>query len=330
MEQNHTIRINSLIALCHILDDFEEFNKRLVSSLSFKNYNDIYNLSKVSKGEKCFNSKKAKKFYQENKSVIDTINKHYNIHSFISYNYDPKGNPDNELNYFYQYISKNRENLDKIISVLEKLKELGFKKIKLNEELDFSQEKYTFYSYYNNSTVIYLENLEAIPNYTNDITYKTNGSNYKMKLGVSLWGKYIISEYDREIILNNLTFDVDRLPTAISKEQIIDKILELPTAKKEEYTIIRNSVDLSVSTDDLLSMFYSVNRSINSLEDVNKKEELIQLLSNIKEDILKMQAISAEYNKEVANNNENITETLLEKEKEAYQRRREFSRMHLD
>jgi hypothetical protein len=86
---------------------------------------------------------------------------------------------------------------------------------------------------------------------------------------------------------------------------------------------IRNSVDLSVGIEDLLLIFDSFNETIRKLDDVKKKEQLLGLLSEIRDFIVKMQVISSEYNKDVVENSSYITEGLLKNEKKVYKRERE-------
>lgn len=97
----------------------------------------------------------------------------------------------------------------------------------------------------------------------------------------------------------------------------------LSKEKKKEYSSIKNSVDLGVGIADLCLLANDINEKINSFDDVKQKQELIELLSGIKENLLKMQLISNEYDQEIINDNEFITETLLENEKNEYVKRRE-------
>lgn len=336
MEENKTIKvnINGLIALCHILDEYETFNQNLINFLkeSRNKSNSIWRIGRIANGEDWAPAPKEKKFYKQNKLVIDTINSHLHIQTYICENYEFSYNnnavvyKNNEL---YQYILNNKDKLDRIILVLEKLKKLGFKQLQFNENFDFTNEIYVLplFLHYNHY-IPYLDNLEAIPVYRKDIVkYKSTSSNYKMTT-LPVWSEVSFT-YEMQIFLNDLTFDADRLPNAISKEEITDKIIALQKAKNEEYTIIRNSVDFSIGADDLLSSFSSVNNSLSKLDDVSKKEELTKLLASIKDDILKIKALSTEYDKEVVNNGK-VTEETLNKEKKAYQRRRELSKMHID
>ena len=123
------VRVESLITLCHILNDYNDFTKNLAKLIKTKYNRDIvYMLDKISNGEFVIGAHKVKKFYRENKSVIDTINKFSNISKFITYNYDYQGNLKEEtgLDYFYEYIRSHKEDLEKILSLLEKIKTLYF------------------------------------------------------------------------------------------------------------------------------------------------------------------------------------------------------------
>ena len=327
---NYSAYISNLIALCHIIDEFEEFQNELIPILSSKNSSDfIYTLSAVSKGTTKLGATKEKNFYTKNKYIIDKINQHSHLISFIDFNYGRNGMPYDNFQFFYQYILKHRNKLRKILGVLLKLKQLGFEKIDFNSDLDFTQETYKIHTFFsNNFNITYFDNLTAIPSYNSDtISYKTNGSKYKITVGISL-GR--ISKYDKHIVLNNLIFDYTELPSAISKEEIFYKIIGLRQEKQHEYSLVSNSVDLGVSVSDLYDMYNSVSSKINNLENVEKKEELVQLLQTIKETILKMQTISTEYDKNIAEKNPTISEKFLEEQKKAYIRRRENSKLHID
>lgn len=321
MEKTYKMDTNNLITLCHIVDDFKEFEKKLKPAITNKyNRNFIFQLWDVSQGKFKIGAIKAKKFYEQNKKVIDTINKYSNVPTFINLNYGYYGDElnDNSITVFYNYLLENKDKLDKILAVLNKIKELGFGDINFNPELDFSQLYYSIYNRINNNwEFIYLDNLVARPHYNynnNKVIYKTTDSSYKIKLKVFL-GK--IKEYDKEITLNDLTFDYNRLPNSLSIEDTFDKISNL----NSENTVVKNSVDLNVSIDDLMIMHNIINRKLNSLDDVDKKQELIKLLTDIKDTAVKMHEIVVEYDNDIISNNEDITEELLKEEKEQYKRR---------
>jgi len=100
-ENNYSAEINNIITLCHIIDDFEEFEKKLLPVISPKYNRDfVFQLWGISKGKFKLGARKAKKFYIENKSVIDTINKYSNVPTFINLNYDYYGEPNGSLHFF--------------------------------------------------------------------------------------------------------------------------------------------------------------------------------------------------------------------------------------
>lgn len=324
--------IDNLIALCHILNAYTEFTQNLPKLIKTKYNRDIvYNLYKISKGKLVVGSKKVKKFYQENKSVIDTINKFSNICIFINYNYDWQGNLSEEsgLNFFYKYISTHQESLERILSVLEKIKKLGFDKLEFDEELDFTNNEYKIYTRFNdNFRISYLDNMEAVPNYRSDVVeYKTTGSNYEIVADVSFSD---LSKYGKKIIVNSLLFDYKSLPEDITKEFTFDRIVSLKKEQQEDCDSIRNSVDLSIGVDDLYSQFDTTSRIIERLKNVESKEQLREILLGIKSYLDQLQSISSKYDDSVAQNDSPITREKLQEEKRLYLERRYWNSIDID
>lgn len=325
----YSSKVNNLIALYNILDEFEEFEKRLRTVISPKYNRDFVNqLWHISHGNFKIGTRKAKKFYEKNKMVIDTINTYSTISMFINDNYDWYGNPKGSLQIFYEYISDHKEQMEKILAVLVKLNELGIGELDFNDELDFTHETQKIYTQLSdNLEIAYLDNLTVIPDYNpGSLLYKTNDSNYKITVGFKS-GENV--RYRTKVVLNSLMFDPNRLPKNLSKEETFDKIIGLKEQKQEEYSAIRDSVTLGIGIDDLYAMFNSINSKINSLESVERKSELIELLAKIKEAILKMQTISAEYNQQIAGKNPSISEKFLDEQKQAFVKRREDAKIHI-
>ena len=300
------ISINNLLALTHILDDFKKFNRKLKIFNSNTDLENLQNLFKVSKGDLIL-SPRTNKFYKENKNVIDTINKYSTLYDFINNIYISNCSS-YDINYFYNYLTINKDKLDDIVKVVEKIKELGFREIKFNEEENFKKEEYKLNTsrvksiiYSMVTDIRFLENMELIPEYENNIIkYKTNGSNYCMILPYRNNAKGWSSN---EIILNNLLFDPNRLPNSLKKEDTIDKIISLRETKKEETTSIRELVDLGVKIFDLEKEYANLKYIVDRLENVKSKEELKKVLSNIEQ---------------------------IEKEKQLYIKSREFQYLDLD
>ncbi len=332
MENNNKkIYTNNMIALCHIVDEFDEFEKRLIPAISPKYNRDfIFQLWDVSKGNFKLGAIKAKKFYEENKSVIDTINQYSDVPTFINQNYGFHGDYTGDLRFFHDYLLSHKGEIPKILELLEKLNKLGFSNFEFNEELDFTKEIYNAYSKFSdNFYLIYVANPQVIPNYTRHINFNTVDSNYKMKLILSGITEKEIAEYGREIVLNSLLFDPNTLPEKIDKEHTFEQLLEMKKVQEEKASIIRSSVDLSISVSDFERQFNSTSTTINRLKGVDKKEELIAVLTSIKEDLEKLKKLSSEYNSSISQREPLLTPELLENEKSLYLERREWSRIDL-
>ena len=324
--------VNSLIVLCHILNDYDEFTRNLSKLIKTKDNRDIVNkLYKISKGQDVTGSKKIKKFYRDNKSVIDTINKFSSITEFISYNYDWEGNlrEKYDLDFFYKYIMSHKENLREILSLLEKIKSLDFGSFQFDEETDFTNNQYEAYMKFNNNfRISYLDNMKAVPNYQSDVVeYITTGSNYEIVAGVS---SDELSDFIQIITVNSLLFDSERLPENITKDCIFNEIINLKKQQEANCDNIRNSVDLSVAIDDLYSQFGSTSRIIESLKNVESKEQLHEVLLGIKSYLDQLQIISSKYDDNLSKNDSLITKEKLQEEKRLYLERRYLNSIDID
>lgn len=325
MKKENTISIDvkNLLALCNILDEFEEFNERAISFFSGKDKNELLNkLIKVTKNEFCFNSRKVKKFYNENKKVIDTIKKYSYVWDFFSKGYCWGSKDKEELHYMYQYIKENRKDLDKIIAILEKIKEYKIDNLQFNKDFDFTKETYTLYNNVGlNTSFVYLDNIEVIPSYESDrIKYKSTGSNYIIDYRNK--ESVLIRGYSH-VKLNSLTFDVERLPESLDSKEIFRKIMPLRDKKKDDYNAIRSSVNLNINLEDISELTGKLEEIIEEIDNVKIKDELKNYLLIISESIFKMQNITYNHDKENIGNSKYITEDILNKEKELYKRRRD-------
>ncbi|MEE3342730.1 MAG: hypothetical protein VZS44_01410 [Bacilli bacterium] len=325
-EKTISIQVNNLIALCHILNDYDEFTKNLTRLIKEEDYSDIvYNLCKISNGHFVVGSKIIKRFYKDNKSVIDIINKFYSIGEFINDCYG-NSNEESSVDFFYKYITNHQKDLERILSLLEQINKLGFDRLEFNEELDFTNNEYKIYTKLNeNFSISYLDNMEAIPNYRSDIVeYRTTGSNYEIVADVSLGdiSKCELSKYGKKITVNSLLFDYKKLPEDITKEFTFDRIVSLKKEKQEECDSIRNSVDLSIGVDDLYSQYDITSKIIESLKNVESKEQLHEVLLEIKPYLEQLQSLSSKYDDSVVQNDSPITREKLQEEKRLYLERR--------
>ena len=224
MNKNYFTKTDNIIALCYILDDFADFEQNLVQLLPNGYDRDlVFKLWDISLGKFVFGTKKIKKFYEQNKAVIDNINAFSDIKSFIDDDYNQYGKSDGNLKYFYNYILEHENEIDKILNVLYKLKQLKFNRFEFNENLEFNDTYRINPTFIFNDEINYLANIEIVDN-DYFIQYKSSASNYKMKLGII---DNDISDCRKEIILNSLVFDINTLPDNIDKESVFDYIVAL-------------------------------------------------------------------------------------------------------
>lgn len=311
----------NLFALCYAIDEFDQFDKELLQILSEKkSYKTHDKLIKLVKGKKCLFAKKEKEVYQNNEYIINIINAYGNLETFLLDNYSKEGeNTYKGLKTFIEYLKKNKENIDNIIDVLEKIQELGFDKIIFDENFDFTKEIYSVCTdIKGNFYIEYLDNMEAIPNYSKQsVKYKTNGSNYKITLAL-ISSKISLSSPFNTIALNSLTFPKERLPEAIIESVTFDEIISLSSTVEKEKKIIRDAIDLNTSIDDLTGVYKRIIKKIENIDSIANKEEIISLLNCIKDIIRTMEDVSEEHSKDVISKNTNITKQILEAEKKAY------------
>ena len=82
----NAMKINDLTIMVSTIDKFALFSENARKLMaSSKNANQaLMNLYNISKGKKVFGARNIKKFYEENKEVVDTINKYSDINLFLS------------------------------------------------------------------------------------------------------------------------------------------------------------------------------------------------------------------------------------------------------
>ncbi|MBR3162230.1 MAG: hypothetical protein IKF19_05820 [Bacilli bacterium] len=338
-ENNNKITTNNLIALINIIDYYEEFSKNMKRFISKKDNNRdlIERLESISRNEICIKDMGARNFYKANKDAIDIINNYSSIHDFICLNYDYRGIPfDNydKLDYYYDYLLKNKNKIEQIKLTLRKIKELDLTIINLNEEYNFTESNYYFsfnpYSinkeefYY--ERFYYLDNIQILPNYEkNVIEYCTKKSDYKI----------VIKSFDNiynsnEIYVNSLFFNPNSLPINISREETLDKILNMKKENNIEDRKIREAIELSVTTDDLEDQSIKTSSIINKMNNEIYKKELNILLNNILDSISKMREIEHLFYQDIINNSKKINEKRLSKEKRLYLEKRSMNELDSD
>lgn len=333
-EQCKSISINHLITLCEVGEDYKSFCDDLEILIKSKTNKDFVNEAyKVMQGKFSVCSSKYKSFIEKHKQTIEIMNKYFCLSNLTVLSYDTKGNRRKNLpeDYFYQYIQQNKENIEKIKEVALKLKGLGFNEIKYAENLDFTEVNYEL-DIFSGSDFAFLENIEVNSTYLNNpIKYRTNDSHYCMCLGSNGYGDRIeISKYGRKIYLNSLILDPNSIPDEITTESTIGIIKKLAYNKKTEYSDIRNSVDLSIATDDLKTQFEHLKQIFESIDKIKAKEELASILYQMQNIMMQLQSFGENFEKGIIDSNASITTQTLEQEKKLYLNRRFMSSIHVD
>lgn len=333
-EQCKSISINHLITLCEIEEDYKSFCDDLEILIKSKTNKDLVNEAyQVMQGKFSIHSGKYKSFIEKHKRTIEIMKNYFCLSNLTVLSYDTKGNRRENLpeDYFYQYIQKNKEDIEIIKKVAFKIKKLGFEKIEFGENLDFTEVVYDLDAFYG-SEFAFLENIEVNPTYLkNPIKYKTNGSCYCMCLGSSGYGdKKEVSKYDRKIYLNSLILDPNSLPDEITTESTIEVIKKLADNKKTEYSNIRNYVDLSIATSDLRSHFEHLKQVVAKIDKIKNNEELTSVLYQMQIIMIQLQNLDENFEKEIIDSNTSITKPTMEQEKKLYLERRDWSSIHVD
>lgn len=329
-----SVHTNHLIALCEIFEDYKSFCDDLELLIKSKSNNDLISQAyKVMQGDFSLYSRKYKSFIEKHENSIKIMKKYSSLYDLTCLSYDAKGNRYKNLSidYLYKYISENKENIEIVKQNAIKLKKLGFFEFKYGKDLDFKNYEYDLtFSY--GSNFAFLENVYVNPTYLNDpIKYKTKGSNYCMCLSSDGYDvRKKISKYNNKIYLNNLIFDTKLLPNEITTEATIGVIKKLADDKKQEYCDIRKTVEFGIATLDLNNEFEHLKCVINKIDEIKNKEELINILSQMEDIMLKLQNFDETFEKEVVNSNTEITSQTIENEKKLYLHRRYMANIDID
>lgn len=326
MEQRVPVeaKLVDVMAISSVLNQFDSFNQNLKKLATRYNMKDIiYYLKKAIRGETTiFRKRGVYQFYQENKDTVDTIDKNSDIFAFLSLNYDDDGTIKPYLYYYYSYLLDHKNQKEQIQALLQRLNELDIKEIAMNKDLDLTQEEYQFESWQCHSVlypVVYLENMEILPNYEKDvIRYRSKGSNYKLLIGNERYA-YI----KNRIFVKNLTFPVESLPQSVCWKSIQDYILKLAESTKESKKALRNSVDLNVGLQDLDAQMADTCNTFTRIDEVNSKPELVAALTQIQTGIAALYGIKRDYEAEITIENPSLSQQTINEETKQYVKRRD-------
>lgn len=330
---NKVIETNHLIALCEIGEDYKLFCDDLEKLIKSRTNRDLVEEAyRVMHGDFSIHAGKYKSFIEKHQHTIEVLNKYHCLSNFTVLGYDIKGKRIKNLpeDYFYQYIEKHKENIERIKSIALKLKELGFERIEFNEKIDFTKREFELDKLYD-SDFDFLDNIEIIPTYLqNTIRYRTTGSSYCMHLDSHRYGNREISENGKRIELNSLLFDPSKLPNEITTESTIGVIARLSDEKKEQYNDIKDSVDISISTDDLETQFDILKNIIERIDKTKNNEELANLLTQMKAILAELQSFGKNFEHQVVERHPDITTEMMDNEKKLYLKRRCLSSIDID
>lgn len=302
------ISLDNLKVLCYIINEYKEFDENLEAVLKNNTLNGfVTDIERAAQG-KLIVSKDNKKFYNENKGVIEIIRRYSKLPNFIFTIENEKDN----LEPIYNYLEKNKESVDKMLELIEALKEMGFYAVNFNEKEDFTNKIYQLSVLPTIADEInFVHNPVVVPCYEYDvIKYKTEDS------------PYVITQVPLncfKIALNSLTFDKEMLPKTLEKKDLRKK---LENQYVEEKQLIRDSVDLSVGINDLKTICDDLEKRMETLKDDFAKKDIISFLTKIKEDLSLIEIVINEHDMNIEANYPLLTTEYLDKEKDAYEKRR--------
>lgn len=325
--ETFSITVNDCIALCYIVDEFEQFCSNLKEFINNNGESRLRQLSDaIIKGKKIDNlkNKSLKEFYDNNYKVLFSIHKYTYISNFLLLHHCG-GKFDNKIILMHQYIKNNRDKTFNILAILGQLKRLGFESFKFNEHLDFGSEIYSYdtssrfdYHYLDGDIIVY-------PNYdSNVIKYKSNNANYNMKISLHFEKP---SMYSSKITLNNLTFDGLCLPSEFTYEKTMGRLLAIKKYNEKADKVVQDSAYLDYELSELVPTINNIDKIINGIGEFTDIDKALELIDSTKRNILGLKLILANY-EGIAIENGLLSEDVIKKEKELYKRYRENSKIH--
>ncbi len=328
------IQTNHLIVLCEVGEDYKSFCDDLEELIKSKSNRDLVSkVYHVMQGKLSIGSNKYKEFIEKHKHTIEIMNKYSCLSNLTVLSYDEKGKRRENLaeDYFYQYIQEHNEDIETIKAVALKIKDLGFNEINFGEKLDFTEIEYELDTSYG-SDFAFLEDMKVNPTYLNSpIKYRTSGSCYCLILETNGYGSNKeVSRYGRNIELNSLIFDPNRLPNEITTESTIGIIRKLAEKKKAEHEDIRDSVDLSITTSDLTSYFERLKEVTEKIDKIKDNQELVNLLSQMQNTLTQLQLFGVNFENQIIDSHTGITDETMKREKKLYLDRRYWASIDID
>lgn len=307
MEKKYSnISLNNLKVLCLTYEDFISFKDKLQDMLKNTTLNTIScDLERLAQN-KLVVSKENKNFYNDYKKIISVIRTYSTLPNFLYTIINEKEN----ITPVLYYIFKHQQSVDKMLELIDTLKEMEFYAVNFNEKADFTNKVYRLCIVPSSNEINFVDNPKVVPGYEYDvIKYTTDDSPYLITSGI--FNK-------ASIALNSLTFDKERLPKSLTKS---DLKMKLENDGIEEKKVIRDSVDLSVGLNGLKEYSAALEKCTVSLKDEMTKKEMSKALDELKENLYLIELIIEEHDKKAEASYEGLTVKFLDAEKEAYEKR---------
>ena len=316
MERICKIDTYSLIGLCFIVDEYNEFCtdlRELVERNTSMRY-IIEVLKRYLANTRVFGEKRIKSFYQKYSNQLFNINNHIPLADFMFKNFDDLGNPQMNSKIFNEYLKENREVVYRILDLLFTFDKLGIQDVELDTSEKFINHTYEVNrDYFRNKIIYYLDNMKPVPSYSEDsIIYKTDSSNYEISVKPVFDKNNAIAT---KIKVNSLIFDNKRLPSKITKEIVFDDLVETANKYEPVSKAIRESVDFNLDLMDLEKAVHNVSSTTNKIERINKRQELITALQMIRSGLDTLQQLSSDYDNILIASSPEIDSELLQNEK---------------
>ena len=294
-----SIKIDYLLTLLNMYDDYESFTNDLLillrnysGNISFESFGSLFkNLDSI-------DDDSIKTLINNHKNSIEIIKKYISMTGFMYdvYEYNKlEKSKYSTLEYCYNLILKENLDINKVIKLIEYIEKLEFSIINYCNK-KFTDTVYTLKSekFDENYNVEYVDNMRMLPRYLDrTIEYITDDSSYLIHLRPKDYRFYDNRVY-KEIYLNSLSFDIDRLPKSITKEDIFDVIVSLAHQNKESIAIT-DSVYMEKGIKYLNKSLYDAGELFSKMDSVSDRDELIKLLNEIEITLNKMKMITTNY-----------------------------------
>ncbi len=315
------MRIDDLIALCHILDEFKNFSDEVEKIIKDEHGEDLKLVRDVTNAAKSNKLKLNEHYFfcKRNLNTIKTISKYTNVDEFMRSVYERVSFLSGGMYYvgipfkieeIYNYLMRNRENLPHILLLLFRMKKLGIRFLEIDEKYNFNDWIYEIERSFD-KCIVYAENIEILPSYDDKvIRYKSNDSSYKLSLSVDVLNREYAS-----IEVSNLLFSVDKLPSSINKKSLVNEILLKEKNSQFQNFNITNLVKVGVNVEDLKQQYQNVFDEIQRLDDWEEQKELIGVLSEINKKLIIFESLY-----DIRKERLNMNDERIEEEKKVYRR----------